>query len=486
MSNEIPKHRPHLTTLAEAINILRDALRDLFVSSVSKEAILAELEPIFKNKNRSQAERDKFDKCQKGKMDIRDILDINVICQSNLINKTRINDKKGVKNSMKNMDKYRNMVCHPSFEDIPEGVLKRYLKRIHTLLITIKKREEAQVVDTLWQNPYTKSHYKYHITSNNSLERAEQERDKPKAQAQESQRQLAQAKQARKTSDQTSKLIQAELEKERDTAIEGKRQSAVTLERTVRERDEKIKLYRRTTFSISVLAVVAASLPFLLNFQQRENTRQLTTDNTVQQPTPNSASIVYPTAEPNLDPMPSSSPIVIPAIAPTIMPTPMITATLRPSPVPPTVTLPPLPSVPTGKRPEIITEVRMYAGPSIEFEVKGEILQAGTRVEVLGVDSSRDWYVLANRYWIPALAVRFAPDDLTVTSAPYVLTGANLREEPTTDSPVQGGVSAGNIIVVVGQKEGGPPAGTWYQLDSGLWIYGELVADIPPNLPVFP
>ena len=73
-----------------------------------------------------------------------------------------------------------------------------------------------------------------------------------------------------------------------------------------------------------------------------------------------------------------------------------------------------------------------------------------------------------------------------MTSAPYVLTGANLREEPTTASPVQGGVPAGNVIVVVGQKEGGPPAGIWYQLDSGLWIYGELVANLPPNLPVLP
>ena len=128
----------------------------------------------------------------------------------------------------------------------------------------------------------------------------------------------------------------------------------------------------------------------------------------------------------------------------------------------------------------------MYAGPSSEFEVRGESLQAGSTVEVLGVDASGDWYVLSNRYWIPAFAVRFAPDDLTVTSAPYVLTGANLREEPTTASPVQGGVPAGNVIVVVGQKEGGPPAGTWYQLDSGLWIYGELVANLPPNLPVLP
>ena len=40
----------------------------------------------------------------------------------------------------------------------------------------------------------------------------------------------------------------------------------------------------------------------------------------------------------------------------------------------------------------------MYAGPSSEFEVRGESLQAGSTVEVLGVDASGDWYVLSNRY----------------------------------------------------------------------------------------
>ena len=320
-----------------------------------------------------------------------------------------------------------------------------------------------------------------------ALQRTEQERDSAKVQAQHSQQQFIQAKRAKEKEGQAFKLKQKELEKERDRAIVEKQQ---VQERIVGEQDKKVKLYRRTTFSISVLAFFAVLLSFLLNFQQREeNTRQMDTANVFQEPTPNSASILSPTVAPNLEPSPTPSllPTAIPAIVPTIMPTPMPTATLRPSPtVAPTATLTPLPTVSIDEEPEVTTEVRMYAGPGIEFEVKGEILQSGTTVEVLGIDSSGDWYVLANRYWIPAPAVRFAPDDLAVTSAPYVLTGANLRAEPTTNSPVQGGVSAGSIIVIVGQKEGGPPAGTWYQLDSGLWIYGELIAGVPPNLPVLP
>ena len=323
-----------------------------------------------------------------------------------------------------------------------------------------------------------------------ALQRTEQERDSAKVQAQHSQQQLIQAKQAKEKEGQASKLKQKALEKERDRAIVEKQQVTATQERVVGEQDKKVKLYRRTTFSLSALAFFAVLLSFLLNFQQRENTRQVGTTDVLQEPTPNSASILAPTVAPNLEPGPTLSPLptAIPAIVvPTVMPTPMPTATLRPSPtVAPTATLTPLPSVSIDEEPEVTTEVRMYAGPGIEFEVKGEILQAGTTVEVLGIDSSGDWYVLANRYWIPALAVRFAPNDLAVTSAPYVLTGANLRAEPTTNSPVQGGVSAGRTIVIVGQKEGDPPTGTWYQLDSGLWIYGELIAGVPPNLPVLP
>ena len=585
MSNEIPKHRPHLATLAEAINILRDALRDFFISRISKDSILKELETVFERRNPALVERKEFEKCKQGKTDIRDVLDINIISQSKLINKTQLHDKSDFYREMRRMVMYRNKVCHPSFKDISRDDLENCLESIYNLLFLMKKRKEAHVIDMLRKNPYTASHYNYHIARNNpetqedrkedkgqklkeitkhrdeaveawqqsaialqrteqerdsakvqaqhsqqqliqakqakekesqasklrqkalenerdraivekqqvtaALQRTEQERDSAKVQAQHSQQQLIQAKQAKEKESQASKLKQKALENERDRAIVEKQQVTATQERVVGERDKKVKLYRRTTFSLSALAFFAVLLSFLLNFQQREeNTRQMDTANVLQEPTPNSASILSPTVAPNLEPgsTPSPLPTTIPAIVvPTVMHTPMPTATLRPSPtVAPTATLTPLPSVSIDEESEVTTEVRMYAGPGIEFEVKGEILQAGTTVEVLGIDSSGDWYVLANRYWIPALAVRFAPDDLAVTSAPYVLTGANLRAEPTTNSPVQGGVSAGSIIVIVGQKEGGPPTGTWYQLDSGLWIYGELIAGVPPNLPVLP
>lgn len=159
MSSDIPKHRPRLATLTEAINILRDILRNFFSSAISKEIILEQLEPFV---TKSTPEKIKFEKCKRGEIDIRNILDINAICQSGLINQTRFPNKVGFSGSIQGMDTYRNRVCHPDFEDIPERYLKKCLKRIYNLLGTIGKTEGAQVVYALLENPYTESHYNYH------------------------------------------------------------------------------------------------------------------------------------------------------------------------------------------------------------------------------------------------------------------------------------------------------------------------------------
>lgn len=130
---------------------------------------------------------------------------------------------------------------------------------------------------------------------------------------------------------------------------------------------------------------------------------------------------------------------------------------------------------------------RVYIGPGTEYEGRW-VLPAGEPIRLTGTDSSGDWYLLSSRYWIPGANIEGQlPGNLPVRAIPSVLANvANLREEPTSNAPVGGVVPAGQTIVLVGQKEGGPPAGTWYQLDSGLWIWGDLVADAPSDLPVLP
>ena len=128
----------------------------------------------------------------------------------------------------------------------------------------------------------------------------------------------------------------------------------------------------------------------------------------------------------------------------------------------------------------------MFAGPSKQLYERKWILPVGEPVKLKGVDTTGSWYMFSNRYWIPASNIMGrAPSDLPVTKVPYVSTEhkANLRQETSVVSPIGGEVSAGQSVVVIGEAEGGPPAGIWYLLDSGFWISGDLVTDVPENLP---
>ena len=63
---------------------------------------------------------------------------------------------------------------------------------------------------------------------------------------------------------------------------------------------------------------------------------------------------------------------------------------------------------------------------------------------------------------------------------------ANLRLGPSTNTAVRGTAVSGSSLVLVGWREGPDGDGIWYQLDSGLWIWGSLVADIPADVPQLP
>lgn len=66
----------------------------------------------------------------------------------------------------------------------------------------------------------------------------------------------------------------------------------------------------------------------------------------------------------------------------------------------------------------------------------------------------------------------------TVTPA-TVKTGANLRAGPGTNYPRIGSAKAGQVIEIVARN----PAGDWYQLANGAWIFGNLVENAP-DVPV--
>lgn len=67
------------------------------------------------------------------------------------------------------------------------------------------------------------------------------------------------------------------------------------------------------------------------------------------------------------------------------------------------------------------------------------------------------------------------------TPAPArVITAANLRQGPSTEFPIVGGAVEGQEILLVGRNADG----SWYQLQSGAWIFAQLVENAPSDLPV--
>ncbi len=71
----------------------------------------------------------------------------------------------------------------------------------------------------------------------------------------------------------------------------------------------------------------------------------------------------------------------------------------------------------------------------------------------------------------------------TPTPAPQpatVSTQANLRSGPGTEFELAGGVQTGEQVNIVGRTEDG----LWFLLDSGAWIFAQLIQTPPANVPV--
>lgn len=75
---------------------------------------------------------------------------------------------------------------------------------------------------------------------------------------------------------------------------------------------------------------------------------------------------------------------------------------------------------------------------------------------------------------LPPPTPTLAPQPVIVAAA------ANLRDGPSTESNVIGAANANDTVNVVGRNE----AGDWFYLDSGAWIFGQLVSAPAGPVPV--
>lgn len=84
----------------------------------------------------------------------------------------------------------------------------------------------------------------------------------------------------------------------------------------------------------------------------------------------------------------------------------------------------------------------------------------------------------------PAAAA--APVEPTPAPAPpapataTVLLGANLRSGPGVDFGIVGAAQQGEAVTLVGRNADS----TWYQTAAGAWIFGQLLENVPTDLPV--
>ncbi|MBX3051233.1 MAG: SH3 domain-containing protein [Caldilineaceae bacterium] len=180
----------------------------------------------------------------------------------------------------------------------------------------------------------------------------------------------------------------------------------------------------------------------------------------------------------------------------------------------PAVSAPATPSASSGT-PTANILANLRAAPNTTAAITGTA-QPGDALSLVGKNAAGDWFKLASGSWIFAELVDNAPTDLPVvpetttdttgdtspttpaagepastdgttpaTASPATGTAttsvdANLRSGPGTTFDLVGSITAGTALTIVGRNE----AGDWLKLDSGSWIFGELVTGAPTDLPV--
>jgi uncharacterized protein YgiM (DUF1202 family) len=157
----------------------------------------------------------------------------------------------------------------------------------------------------------------------------------------------------------------------------------------------------------------------------------------------------------------------------------------------------------------------LRGGPGTNFDIVGQA-PAGQAVQIVAVSADNQWYLLADGAWVatfliaqqpagvpvvtdailaqvtgggaatptpaatqevtPATTAAVTPTlAVTTPTTPTVTTDANLRSGPGTEFNVLGGTVTGQALNIVGRNADG----TWFRLDNGGWVFGELVANAP-------
>ena len=189
---------------------------------------------------------------------------------------------------------------------------------------------------------------------------------------------------------------------------------------------------------------------------------------------------------------------------PIVLPVPEVTTEATPI----TPAAPAAPATPATPVVVLVNaDANLRSGPGSTFERVGG---AGfnTEVTVVGKFATDNWYLLDTGAWIFGELLESAPDvpevnaDGTVVGStpaastepapapttapgttalpPTANTIANLRAAPNTSAAITGSTTVGQVLAVVGKNA----AGDWLKLDTGAWIFAELVDNIPADLPV--
>ena len=133
----------------------------------------------------------------------------------------------------------------------------------------------------------------------------------------------------------------------------------------------------------------------------------------------------------------------------------------------------------------IVSDEDARVGPGEEFDSRG-LVPAGREVNLIGTSADGTWSLMDDFHWIRSAAVINIPDGLPVLNHPTTNTNANLRAAPDSNSPQRGVLGPGTALLLDGWTLGSNPDGIWYHLDTGEWIYSELVQDAYASLPERP
>ena len=210
-------------------------------------------------------------------------------------------------------------------------------------------------------------------------------------------------------------------------------------------------------------------------------------------------------------------------VPPSLLPTPVPTATLKPITVVPTLTPTPVTPKPTptatpvptaipqsqsvvptavpiakpGSAPVVNYTTQLRSGPGIYYSDLSTISR-DSQVRVIAKNGSWLYLQIGNYYgWVFAAAIANAPPKLPFRNKPALTPTAttpkstpvprshanrlsNLRSGPSIQYDIVGGLEKGEQVKPVARNQ----AGDWLKLDSGAWIFAELVENISPGLPV--